>query len=353
MLSNSSNNLIVKVIKKIIPATVTIAVSKNFQEIKKEALKENKRVLQSSQLKKLKAIKESADGDGMVRTSSGSGFIIDSSGIILSNRHVINDSLNKYTVITNSGDKYDAEIVARDPISDLAILKINSKKKLPFIKLGNSLKLELGETVIAIGNALGIFQNTVSSGIVSGLSRSITAQVDSNSPIQEIHGLIQTDTAINPGNSGGPLVNLKGEAIGINIAIILGAENISFALPINIAKRDLEDLKKFGKIKRPFLGVHYLLINDGIKNKYKLPVNYGALITSERPYSPSVADNSPASKAGLRGKDIILECNGVKVSEQKTIGDIMETCSVGDALKITVLRKGKKHEFRVVLSERK
>ncbi len=345
-------NPLISTIKKIIPATVTIVISKNSKEIRREVLKN----LPLSLLPKgrnFKIPKEEINKDGMVQVGGGSGFMVDSDGIIVSNRHVIADLSSKYTVITNDGKKFDASVVARDPISDIAILKIINRNKFPFLKFGNSSKLELGETVVAVGNALGIFQNTVSSGIISGLSRSIAAQIDRKSPVQEIHGLIQTDAAINPGNSGGPLVNLKGEVIGINVAIISGAQNIGFAIPINSVQRDLDDIKKYGRIRRPFLGIHYLIIDENTKDKFNLPVDYGALVISEKPYSLSVIPESPAHYAGLKEKDIILECNGQKISQEKTIGDILENCSADDNLKLKVLRKTKEFETKIILGERK
>ncbi|MEK7123370.1 MAG: trypsin-like peptidase domain-containing protein, partial [Patescibacteria group bacterium] len=197
--------------------------------------------------------------NGKIKIGGGSGFLIDKSGIILTNRHVIADRDASYTVICGDGEEkeYEAKVIARDPINDVAIIKISGKPPVggfPFAKLGDSSNLELGQTVIAIGNALGEFQNTVSTGVVAGLSRHLFAQADPASPQSELRGLIQTDAAINPGNSGGPLVNLNGEVIGINCAIVWGAQNIGFAIPINAAKRDLRDLKKYGKIRLPFLG---------------------------------------------------------------------------------------------------
>ena len=343
---------LVNIIKKVLPATVTIVISKDYDDIQKQA-KSITNILPSAKSKKLKELKNQADEDGLVRIGSGSGFIANPEGIVISNRHIISDQSNRYTVITNDGKKYDAKVLARDPISDIAMLKIEDHGQFPYIKLGDSSKLELGEEVIAIGNAMGIFQNTVSAGIISGLSRSITAQIDSGSPVQEIHGLIQTDAAINPGNSGGPLINMKGDAIGINIAIISSAENIGFTLPINTVKKDLEDLEKYGRIRRPFLGVHYIIIDDHIKNRYKLPVNYGAYIISEKPYSEIIIPGSPADKAGIKERDILLEIDGQKITTKKTVGDILETCSVGDCKKIKIFRDKKELETEIILGERK
>src|SRR3989339_14085 len=244
----------VSVVRKALPATVTIVVSKKFGEIEKEATEQYPDIPLWLKRRELGFLKQQTDKRGMLKVGNGSGFIIDPSGIVVSNRHIVSDVKNAYTVITNDGQKYQAKILARDPLSDIAILKIDNGATFPFLSLGDSAHLELGEPVITVGNALGMFQNTVSKGIISGLSRAITAQIDARSPIQEIHGLIQTDAAINPGNSGGPLINSAGKVIGINVAIIQGAQNIGFALPINTLKRDLIDLQHYGRIRQPFLG---------------------------------------------------------------------------------------------------
>ncbi|MFA5084176.1 MAG: trypsin-like peptidase domain-containing protein, partial [Candidatus Paceibacterota bacterium] len=242
-----------------------------------------------------------------------------------------------------------AEILARDPNNDVAILKIEPPAEgLTTVSLGDSGEIELGQTVMAIGNALGLFKNTVSSGIVSGLSRSIAAQADVNS-FQELRGLIQTDAAINPGNSGGPLVDIFGNAIGINVAVVFGAENIGFAIPINAAKRALIDLKKYGRIRRPFLGIRYLTIDPNLKEKLKLPVDYGALIASEE---HAIVPKSPADLAGLQEKDILLEINGEKITTDKPIQDFLENLAVNETIKLRILRNEKEIDIKMTLAER-
>src|SRR3989344_6595821 len=228
---------ITEVIRKIMPAVVSIVISKSLEEIEKE-LPAELLPLMPFGTPNLGIPEEKIDARGMVQIGGGSVFTVDPNGIILTNKHVISESKAEYTVVTTNGKKYPAEIAARDPIDDIAIIKIKAAG-LPVAKLGDSNNLELGEEVLAIGNALGLFKNTVSKGIISGLSRAIAAKPDPKEPIQELRGLIQTDAAINPGNSGGPLVNLKGEVIGINAAIVFGAQNLGFAIPINSAKRDL------------------------------------------------------------------------------------------------------------------
>ena len=338
------------------PAVVSIVISENIDSIPKQLLN----------LRLKKKLKNLTDSFGNIEVGGGSGFIIDESGVVLTNKHVIADSKAKYEIIVDNGQKYKAEVLARDPINDIAILKISNRNppypptggggqisKFPTIKLGDSDKLELGEQVVAFGNVLGIFKNTVSSGIISGLSRTISARVDFNSSSQEMRGLIQTDAAINPGNSGGPLINEKGEVIGINTVTVAGAENIGLAIPINIVKKDIDDLKKFGRIRQPLLGVRYASINENIKNKFNLPCDYGALIINEGPHQPGVVPDSPADLAGLKEGDVILSINAEKITPEKIIADFLEKYSAGDALALKVLRGKKEFEVKVTLAERK
>jgi serine protease Do len=290
----------------------------------------------------------------MVQIGGGSGFFISSKGILLTNKHVIADAKAEYTVLDSDDQKHDAEILARDPINDIAILRIvNAKKKFPFLKMGDSSTIELGEPVIAIGNALGIFRNTVSTGIVSGLSRAIVAQADPKATPQEMRGLIQTDAAINPGNSGGPLVRFDGSVIGINAAIVFGAQNIGFALPIDAAKRDLEDIDTHGRIMRPLLGIRYITIDETLQEKLRLPVSYGALVAGGKGQDPAIVMDGPAHKAGLQAKDIILECDGEKITKEHTIADLLQVKSANDVLRLRVLRDGEERSMDVTLEERK
>ncbi len=338
-------------IKKIMPTVVTIIISKSLESLEKE-IPQDLLPLISPDSQSLNIPPEAIDAHGMVKIGSGSGFIVDPKGIILTNKHVVADKNSEYTVIIDDGRKFKTEVLARDPIDDIAILKITAKD-LPFLELGDSSTLELGQPVLAIGNALGLFKNTVSSGIVSGLARSIQAATDPKSAVQEMRGLIQTDAAINPGNSGGPLVTIDGMVVGINAAVVFGAQNLSFSIPVNAAKRDLEDLKTHGRIKRPLLGLRYVSVDENLKEKMKLPVNYGAIILGQGPLHAGVIPNSPAEKAGLKVKDIVLEINNEKITTEKTIQDFLEELSVGDVLRAKVLRGRKEFEVKITLVERK
>lgn len=342
---------IVETIKKVMPAVVSIVISKSLADIEKEIPPE---VLPFLPFNKphLDIPPEEIDAHGMVKIGGGSGFIVNKNGTILTNKHVVADPHAEYLVITDDNKKYEAEVLSRDPVDDIAILKIKADN-LPVVKLGNSSNLDLGADVLAIGNALGMFKNTVSRGIISGLSRSIRAATTPMVAPQELRGLIQTDAAINPGNSGGPLVNMEGEAIGINAAIVFGAQNLGFAIPIKYAERDLADLKKYGHIKRPLLGLRYVNVDENMKSRMKLSVDYGAMIVGQLPHSEAIIPKSPAHKAGLKEKDIVLECDGVKITPEWTIQDMLEEKSVGNILKLKVMRGKKTFGVEVRLTERK
>ena len=286
-----------------------------------------------------------------ISIGGGSGFIVHPDGLILTNKHVVFDQEAEYTVITTNLQEYPAKVLSRDPINDIAVLKINAKG-LPAVRLGNSGKLELGQTVLAIGNALGMFSNTVSRGIISGLSRSISAALGTEGEMEHLRGVLQTDVAINQGNSGGPLISLDGEVVGINTAIIFGAQNIGFSIPINWAKQDLEDIIKYGRIVKPYLGLQYVKLDKKLQKQYSLPVDYGALVVRDhRPDSVAIVPNSPAAKAGIKENDIILELNGEKISDE--LQDMLQKFSVESEVELTVLRKDQQMKVKVKLEERK
>ncbi|OGZ31852.1 MAG: hypothetical protein A2V69_03780 [Candidatus Portnoybacteria bacterium RBG_13_40_8] len=289
-------------------------------------------------------------GKELKEVGGGTGFIVSSNGLIATNKHVVLDDEAEYTVLTNDGEKYEAKVLARDPIQDIAIIKIEAND-LPTVKLGNSEKLEIGQTVIAIGNALGEFRNTVSSGIISGLLRTITASGGGIS--EQLEDIIQTDAAINPGNSGGPLLNLYGEVIGMNTAVVQGAENIGFAIPINKVKRDIIDVETKGRIAYPFLGVRYVLVTKAIAESNKLPVDYGALITRGDNNEPAIAPGSAADKAGLKEKDIILEIDNLKITETNSLAKIISKYRPGDTVILKILREEKEIFVNVALEEMK
>lgn len=285
------------------------------------------------------------------QVSAGTGFIISSDGMILTNKHVVSLEDVEYTVLTNDGEKHKAKVLAKDPIQDLAIVKIE-KTGLPYLILGDSDKIQVGQNVIAIGNALGEFENTVSVGVISGLRRNITAS--GGGATETFEDIIQTDAAINQGNSGGPLLNLNGEVIGINTAMVSGAQNIGFAIPINKANKAVNDVKTKGRIIYPFLGVRYMIITKEIADKNNLSVDYGAwIIRGDTPTDPAITPGSPAQKAGLKENDIILEFDGVKITAQNNLAKLISQKSVGDTITLKVLKDGKETTVKATLSERK
>ena len=278
---------------------------------------------------------------------AGTGIIISKDGYILTNKHVIGDNVTKVSVVTNSGATYDnVDVIGRDPVNDIAFLKIKDAKDLTPATLGDSSHLVVGSKVVAIGNALGEFQTTVTSGIISGINRSVVAGDDTSS--EQLTNLIQTDAAINPGNSGGPLVNITGEVIGINTAVSQGAEGIGFAIPIHEAKGLIRGVLKNGKIERSYLGVRYIMLNAESAKYYDLDVQKGAYIVGSDS-GPAVADGSPADKAGLKNGDIVTKVNDTEMSEDVSLQSQLAQLSPGDSARLTILRDGKQQVVTVVL----
>lgn len=285
---------------------------------------------------------------------AGSGFIVSEDGLVLTNKHVVLDKAADYTVVTNEGKKYDAKVVALDPVQDLAVMKIQTEtEKFPSIRLGNSNGIQVGQGVIAIGNALGQFTNTVSVGVVSGLKRTVNASNQSGSFSETLEGIIQTDAAINFGNSGGPLINLRGEVIGVNTATAEGAQTVGFAIPINIAKRDIQQIIATNKITYAFLGVRYVLIDEKVKKEKKLSVDYGAYVIRGENGEVAITANSPAKTAGLKEKDVILAFNSEKITKDNSLASIIAKYAPGDKITLKVLRAEKEMDIEVTLTERK
>ena len=269
--------------------------------------------------------------------SAGTGMIVSGNGYILTNKHVV-DGASAVTVILANGKTYkNVEVVGTDPLNDLAFLKISNVSSLPSVTLGDSKTIRVGQSVVAIGNALGQYQNTVTSGIISGTGRPVVAASDENGTSQEsLTDLIQTDAAINSGNSGGPLLNLKGQVVGINTAIAQDANNIGFSIPIGAAKGLLAHVIKTGKVERPYLGIRYISITPEVRAQYKLSVDRGDYVTAEG--GAAVVSGSPAAKAGLRAGDIITKVNGYSVGEVASVSSLISEYEPGDTVQLTVLR---------------
>lgn len=283
--------------------------------------------------------------------SSGTGFVVTSEGLILTNKHVVSNERSQYSVFTQDGKEYPAKIVAVDPNFDLAFIKIEANNLTP-AELGDSSSIQVGQKAIAIGNALGQYQNTVTAGVVSAVGRAIEAGDQSGLGTETLENMIQTDAAINPGNSGGPLVDISGQVIGINTAVDAQAQGIGFAIPINLAKSVLRSVLEKGKIVRPMLGVRYINITKEFAARNNLDIDHGALIYASG-NDLAIVPNSPAAKAGLRENDIIIRIGGDDLGQGKSLVSILSKYQPGDKVKVTFVRDGKEQTTEIVLAESK
>lgn len=320
----SEESVVIEVAEKVSPSVVTVAIETP-----------KRRIIEFSPFGGF-----SSKLEGGKPQDIGTGFIASSDGLIITNKHVVSRKDAKYKVITKDGKEYAVEKIERDPNNDIAILKINAKNLKP-VTLGDSSNLKVGQFVIAIGTALGEFRHTVTTGVISGLGRGIVAGDVFEGYVERLDDVIQTDAAINPGNSGGPLLNSSGEVIGVNVAVVEGAENIGFAIPINTVKSSLEEFKKGGGFKgRAFLGVRYQTI--GLSQAILNDLPQGAFIVE-------VVDDSPAQKAGILVEDIIT-----KIDDQKVDGDLSEIISKKkphDVIKVELWRDGQTRTVEVTLGE--
>lgn len=339
---------VIDAIEKTLPAVVSISVVKKIKDIEKESpdlifpMTEKDDKIRKGMMKNISGKNFDVGG--------GSGFIVSSNGIVITNMHVVFEGQFDYEITANDGRKDGAKLVGIDIINDIAFLKIQSDRKFPYLELADSSKVKLGQTALAIGNALGMFRNTVSCGIISGLSRSI--QADNDYIKENLKGLIQTDAAINPGNSGGPLVDLFGKAIGINSASVFSAENIGFAIPINVIKEDLQKILRGENLKKVFIGVRYIIINKDIRNVLKLKEERGALIKSQSLNQEAVIKNGPADKAGIKDGDVIIKINNEEITEESPLDKIISRYKNKDKVNLEIIRKGKKIKKILVLEER-
>ena len=283
--------------------------------------------------------------------AGGSGFFVTTDGIVVTNRHVVDFENATFEILTADGKKYPANVLAEDPVLDLAFLKVNGSG-FPVLTFDDSEGLVPGQTVIAIGNALDEFRNTVTKGIVSGLNRRVEAGDETGSEV--IEEAIQTDAAINPGNSGGPLLDLQGNVVGINTAVSEDGQSLGFALPSNVIRRDVESLQKNGKIVRPFLGVRYELIDEDLVKSNQLSVDHGALVVrGETKRDLAVAPGSPADKAGIVENDIILEVDGIAVDESHSLSALVGRHAPGETATLKVMHAGTTKDVTVTLDELK
>ena len=327
-------SVITHVVKQSLPSVVTVGIKQTI---------ESQGSIEINPLDPFSPFRQIPGKKSDVEQNIGSGFVISQDGLIITNKHVVADTTATYKVLTNDSKKYDVEKIYRDPLNDLAILKISATGLKP-LALGDSSHLELGQLVIAIGTPLGEFTNTVTSGIISGLGRGITAGSPFEGFVEKLDNVIQTDAAISPGNSGGPLLNSKGQVIGINTAIAQSGQNIGFAIPVNLIKEIIGNFQKNGStFERPSIGIRYKMVdkNTAILNK-----------VSEGAYVIQVIDGSAASKAGVQEEDIVIEFEGKRIdgSDDQALTKEIAKKKVGDTVKIKIWRNGETKEFTLILT---
>lgn len=343
---SSQEQLITETVKRAEPAVVSVIITKDLPKLTyRDVVPDNPFfrgfVFQVPQ----------QNGTEKREVGGGTAFFVTADGLLMTNRHVVSDDKAEYTILLNDGKKLPAQVVALDSVNDIALLKVEGTDftALP-IAAGD--QVELGQTAIAIGNALGEFRNTVSVGAISGLQRSITAG-DRGGSSERLDQILQTDAAINSGNSGGPLLASNGEVIGMNTAVSSVGQNISFALPARELRRVLTSYRKFGRIVRPYMGVRYMPVTPALKEQNNLSVDYGVLVTRGEYDEPAVLPDSPAHKAGLRENDIILEVDNTTLTLEVSLQQIIVNKAPGDSLQLKVLSGGKEKMMTVTLEERK
>ncbi|MFA6429261.1 MAG: trypsin-like peptidase domain-containing protein [Patescibacteria group bacterium] len=344
---------VTNVVKRVSPAVVSISIAKTVRSTAGQVPDMFQQFFGQNPFFEFQIPRQTAPSqpDQKQIVGGGSGFLVSADGMIVTNKHVVADAEAEYTVIAQDGKKYPAKILATDPAVDLAILKIEATG-MPYAELGDSKDMEVGQTVIAIGYALAEFKNTVTKGVISGVNRRLVAGGLSGSEV--IEGALQTDAAINHGNSGGPLINLDGRVIGVNTAISANGQSLGFALPVNLVKRDLESVKRVGKILRPWLGVRYVMLDEEYAKRQGIAVSSGALIAREEgSRDPAVVPTSPADKAGLQENDIILELNQTPLDTDHSLSQMIGEHDIGDEITLKVLHQGKEKLVQLTLEERK
>ncbi|NDK08236.1 trypsin-like serine protease [Candidatus Gracilibacteria bacterium] len=322
---------ITKLVKNVSPGVVSIIVKKDLTVYRQDPF----------------GFFQTAIGTVKKKIGGGTGFFVTRDGKIITNKHVVSDENAEYTIITNDGGEFDAKIIATDPINDIAVLQASTTGKvyMPLEMMSDKDELNIGQFAIAVGNALSEYQNSVSLGVISGKNRTI------GDDTVKISGLIQTDAAINPGNSGGPLINLDGKVIGINTAIISGAEGLGFSIPLtqNRVNFMIRSIEKYGSIKKPFIGINYIINSPGIQKELKLKVSYGAYIPKMK---ESVVAGSNAQKAGIEPGDLILEADGNEITLDNNLSQIIQTKIPGDTIKLKILKaNGEEKEIELTLGE--
>lgn len=332
---------VIAVVEEVSPAVVSIIVSRDLPTI------ERRRIPNDSEDQSNFWFEEGETE--RTEIGGGTGFIVSSDGLVLTNRHVVADLDAEFTILTNDGRTLEADVLARDPIQDLAMLKIKEGGEFQTVRIGDPSGIRIGQTAIAIGNSLGEFRNTVSVGVVSGLGRSTSAT--DGRIIQVLEDVIQTDAAINMGNSGGPLLNLRGEVIGINTAVAIDAQSIGFSVPIDKAKRMIDSIIAGEELTYPFLGVRYFTVDEFIKAEYGLTINHGALIIGDSD-QPAVDPESAAERAGLREGDVIVEFDDKIIDKDAQLATVILDYEPGDKVEIKIVRNDIEMTVTAVLGKK-
>lgn len=327
----SEESVVIDVVEKVSPSVVTVGITKT---------RTSPGVIELNPFDPFGPLQRRGGGQQKLEQDIGSGFVIGADGLIVTNKHVVADTQAKYRVITKDDKTYDVEKIYRDPTNDLAILKINATGLKP-AELGDSAKIKVGQLAIAIGTALGEFRNTVTTGVISGIGRGITAGSPFEGSVERLDNVIQTDAAINPGNSGGPLLNSSGQVVGVNTAVSGDGQNIGFAIPINVVRDALANFNQTGQFDRPFLGIRYKTIAKDLAVLNDVP---------EGAYVVEVVADSPAEKAGIEKADIIIKFDDIRLSgENAELAKLIAKKKVGDTISIVLWRDGKEKSIKVTL----
>lgn len=332
----TEESVVVDVAEKVSPSVVTVGVTKTQEVIDLFEL--------GPFTDPFGFLRQPRSREEKIEQDIGSGFIIDEKGLIVTNKHVVNDTNVQYRIIDSEDREYQIEKVYRDPANDLAILKVNPPTGgLKPVELGDSSNLKVGQFVIAIGTALGEFRHTVTTGVISGLGRGIIAGSPYEGYVEQLDNVIQTDAAINPGNSGGPLLNSAGQVIGVNVAVAAVGENIGFAIPINVVREAIKNFNETGQFSRPFLGVRYRMIDQKLALLNEVP--QGA-------YVVEVVSGSAADKAGVQERDIIVKIDGQVLREEEGgLAKIISRKKIGDEVELEIWREGEVIKSKARLTE--
>jgi serine protease Do len=343
----TEESVTINIVKKYGPSVVTVAGTESQQELEKQQQQNSPFGFGFSpffDISPAPSLSPAPDGNQAQPQVIGSGFVVSGNGMIVTNKHVVADTQMTYQVITSDGKKYSVKNIYRDPLNDVALLKIdptqNSSEKLQALTLGDSSHLQVGQYVVAIGTALGEFRNTVTTGVISGLGRGITSGDPYQGSVEQLNNVIQTDAAINPGNSGGPLFNSAGQVIGVNTAVSQNGQNIGFAIPIDVIKDAFQNFQQNGKIERPFLGVSYTMLSKSLAVLNNLP--QGA-------YVQDVEQNSPADSAGIQQGDVITKIEGQQIDDTNSLSTVISKDKVGQTITVTIYRNNNTQDIKVTL----